>query len=94
LDPPDLSGSFTPSSVTVSDFLSEVSGRSEIEQIHAIQKHLLSPLESDPHLLSIYNDLWLMSMYYNGYGHKETQELAQKYVISRLRIPMSRRLNP
>lgn len=93
LDPPDLSGSFTPSSVTVSDFLSDIAGRSEIEQIHAVQRHLLSPLGSDPHLLGIYNDLWLMSMYYNGYGHRETQELAQKYVTPRYRIPMFRKLN-
>ena len=78
LDPPDLSGSFTQSTVTVSDFLDEISGKLEIEQIHAVQRHLLSSLSSDEHLLGVYNDLWLMSMYHHGYGHKETQELAYK----------------
>lgn len=78
LDPPDLSDSFTQSTVTVSDFLGELAGKSEIEQIHALQRHLLRPLSSDPHLLGIYNDLWLMSIYHHGYGHKETQELAYK----------------
>ena len=78
LDPPDLSGSFTQSTVTVTDFLGEMAGRSHIEQIHAVQRHLLSPLSSDGHLLGIYNDLWLSSMYRNGYGHTETQELAYK----------------
>jgi hypothetical protein len=78
LDPPDLSDSFTQSAVTVSGFLGEMTGRSDIEQIHAIQRHLLSPLSSDGHLLGIYNELWLMSIYHRGYGHKETQELAYK----------------
>ena len=78
MDPPDLSDSFTKSAVTVSDFLGEIAGKSDIEKIHAVQRHLLSPLGSDGHLLGIYNDLWLMSMYYHGYGHKETQELAYK----------------
>jgi len=78
LDPPDLSGSFTQSAVTVSSFLGEIAGKSDIEQTHAVQRHLLSPLGSDIHLLGIYNDLWLMSMYHYGYGHKETQELAYK----------------
>jgi len=55
-----------------------MAGKPEIEQIHALQRHLLSPLSSDVHLLGIYNDLWLMSMYHHGYGHKETQELAYK----------------
>lgn len=78
MDPPDLLGSFTQSTVTVSDFLGEMVGKPEIEQIHALQRHLLSPLNSDVHLLGIYNDLWLMSMYHHGYGHKETKELAYK----------------
>ena len=78
LDPPDLSGSFTQSAVTVSNFLDEMAGKSDIDQIHAVQRHLLSPLSSDAHLLGVYNDLWLMSMYHRGYGHKETQELAYK----------------
>ena len=78
LDPPDLSCSFTQSPVTASSFLDEMAGKSDIEQIHAVQRHLLSPLSSDAHLLGVYNDLWLMSMYHNGYGHKETQELAYK----------------
>lgn len=78
LDPPDLSDSFTQSTVTVLDFLGEMAGKSDIEQIHALQMHLLSPLNNDPHLLGVYNDLWLMSMYHHGYGHKETQELAYK----------------
>lgn len=78
LDPPDLSDSFTQNTVTVSGFLDEMAGRSEIEQIHAVQRYLLSPLSSDGHLLGAYNDLWLMSMYHNGYGHEETQKLAYK----------------
>ena len=78
LDPPDLSDSFTQNTATVSGFLGEMAGRPEIEQIHAVQRHLLNPLSSDGHLLGIYNDLWLMSMYHHGYGHKETQELAYK----------------
>ncbi|KAF9652372.1 hypothetical protein BDM02DRAFT_3183762 [Thelephora ganbajun] len=79
LNPPDLSDSFTQNTVTVSDFLGEIAGKQEIEQIHALQRHLLSPLNSDGHLLGIYNDLWLMSMYHHGYGHKETVELAYKF---------------
>ena len=78
LNPPDPSDSFTQSTVTVSGFLDEIAGRSEIEQTHAVQRHLLSPLSSDGHLLGVYNDLWLMSMYLHGYRHKETQELAYK----------------
>jgi len=78
LDPPDLSGSFAQSAITVSSFLGEMVGKSDIEQIHTVQRHLLSPLGSDAHLLGVYNDLWLMSMYRHGYGHKETQELAYK----------------
>ena len=62
----------------MSEFLGEIAEKPEIEQIHALQRHLLSPLGSDVHLLGIYNDLWLMSMYHHGYGHKETQELAYK----------------
>lgn len=80
LDPPDLSDSFTQSTVTVTEFLSEISGMSEIEQIHSVQKHLLGPLNGGSHLLGVYNDFWLKSMYKNGYGHKETQELAYKSV--------------
>lgn len=80
LDPPNLSDSFTQSTVTVKEFLREIAGMPEIEQIHAVQKHLLSPLSSDGHLLGVYNDLWLMAMYRHGYGHKETQELAYKLV--------------
>jgi hypothetical protein len=80
LDPPDLSDSFTQSTVTVTEFLGGIAGMSEIKQIHAVQKHLLSPLNSDGNLLGVYNELWLMSMYHNGYGHEETQELAYKSV--------------
>lgn len=61
----------------------------EIEQIHAVQEHLLSPLSSDGHLLGVYNELWLMSMYHNGYGHKETQELAYKSVNHIFSTPVS-----
>ena len=89
LDPPDLSDSFTQSTVTVSEFLSQTAGMPEIEQIHAIQKHLLSSLDSDGHLLGLYNELWLMSMYHNGYGHKETQELAYKSANPIFSIPVS-----
>lgn len=78
LNPPDLSDCFTQSTVTVSDFLGEMAGKSEIEKIHALQGHLLSPLSSDAHLLGVYNEFWLMSMYHHGYGHEETQELAYK----------------
>jgi RNA dependent RNA polymerase len=73
IDPPDLSKSFTQSTITVSDFLGEISEKPEVDQIHAVQRHLLSPLSNDAHLLGVYNDLWLMSMYHHGYGHKETQ---------------------
>lgn len=78
LDPPDLSDSFTQGTIAVSDFLGEIAGKSEAEQIHTLQGHLLSPLNGDPHLLGVYNDLWLKSMYHHGYGHKETQDLAYK----------------
>ena len=78
LDPPDLSDSFTKGTVTVSDFLGEIAGKSDIGQVHALQRHLLGPLSSDGHLLGIYNDLWLMSMYHHGYKHEETQRLAYK----------------
>ena len=64
----------------MSDFLGEISGKSEIEQIHAVQSHLLSPLNNDGHLLGTYNEFWLISMYHLGYGHPETQELAYKWV--------------
>lgn len=64
----------------MTEFLGEIAEMPEIEQIHALQKHLLSPLSSDGHLLGVYNELWLMSMYHHGYGHKETQELAYKLV--------------
>lgn len=78
LDPPDLSNSFTQSTVSVKEFLGGIAGMPEVKQIHAVQNHLLSPLRGGGHLLGVYNDLWLMSMYQYGYGHKETQEFAYK----------------
>lgn len=72
----------------MTEFLGEIAGMSEIEQIHAVQEHLLSSLSSDGHLLGIYNELWLMSMYHHGYGHKETQELGYKSVNPIFSVPM------